>query len=158
MSVELLLKRESVVRYQVRLAALLDEQKYDEFVAEFTEDGAYRLIGRENHERGLPTCIIDDTRDRLIYRSQLISRQWHHGSFRETRMLSNFDVEFPAAEAAHAKANFAVYHTDAEGESRLHMVGRLEDSLVMREKRWRVRRRFAILETFKPREVIVYPP
>ena len=158
MSVEALLKRESVVQYQVRLAALLDEQKYDEFVAEFTEDGSYRLIGRENHERGLPTCIIDDTRDRLIYRSQLISRQWHHGTFRETRMLSNFDVELAGADAAQARANFAVYHTDAEGETRLHMVGRLEDSLVMRDERWRIRRRFAILETFKPREVIVYPP
>ena len=158
MTVEALLKRESVVRYQVRLAALLDEQKYDEFVAEFTDDGSYRLIGRENHERGLPTCIIDDTRDRLIYRSQLISRQWHHGSFRETRMLTNFDVEFAGADAAQAKANFAVYHTDAEGESRLHMVGRLEDSLVEKQGRWRIRRRFAILETFKPTDVIVYPP
>jgi len=73
-------------------------------------------------------------------------------------MLSNFDVEFPGADAAHAKANFAVYHTDAEGETRLHMVGRLEDALVMRDERWRIRRRFAILETFKPTEVIVYPP
>jgi 3-phenylpropionate/cinnamic acid dioxygenase small subunit len=158
MTIELLLRRDSVVQYQVRLAALLDEQKYDEFVAEFTDDGAYRLIGRENHERGLPTCIIDDTRDRLIYRSQLISRQWHHARFRETRMLSNFEVEFPGAEAAQAKANFAVFHTDAEGESRLHMVGRLEDSLTMKEGRWRIRRRFAILETFKPTDVIVYPP
>lgn len=158
MSVELLLKRESVVQYQVRLAALLDDQKYDEFVAEFTEDGRYRLIPRENHDRGLPTCIIDDTRDRLIYRSQLISRQWHHGPFRETRMLTNFDVDFPAADAARARANFAVYLTDAEGESRLHMVGRLEDSLAMREGRWRIRQRFAILETFKPTDVIVYPP
>jgi len=157
-SVELLLKRDSVVQYLVRLAALLDDQKYDEFVAEFTEDGSYRLIARENHDRGLPTCIIDDTRDRLIYRSGLISTQWHHGRFRETRMLSNFDVEFPGADAAQAKANFAVYQTDAEGESRLHMVGRLEDSLVTREGRWRIRRRFAILETFKPTEVIVYPP
>jgi 3-phenylpropionate/cinnamic acid dioxygenase small subunit len=158
MSVELLLKRDSVVHYQVRLAALLDEQKYDEFVAEFTEDGGYRLIPRENHDRGLPTCIIDDTRDRLIYRSQLIASQWHHGRFRETRMLSNFDVEFPGTDVAQAKANFAVYHTDAEGETRLHMVGRLEDSLVMKQGRWRIRRRFAILETFKPTEVIVYPP
>jgi len=158
MTVELLLRRESVVQYQVRLAALLDDQKYDEFVAEFTEDGAYRLIARENHDRGLPTCIIDDTRDRLIYRSGLISRQWHHGRFRETRMLSNFDIDFPAADAALAKANFALYHTDAEGETRLHMVGRLEDSLVERQGRWRIRRRFAILETFKPTEVIVYPP
>ena len=158
MTVELLLRRESVIQYQVRLAALLDEQKYDEFVAEFTEDGSYRLIPRENHDRGLPTCIIDDTRDRLIYRSQLISRQWHHGQFRETRMLTNFDVGFPAADTAQAKANFAVYHTDAEGESRLHMVGRLEDSLVMLDNRWRIRRRFGILETFKPTDVIVYPP
>ena len=38
------------------------------------------------------------------------------------------------------------------------MVGRLEDALVMRDERWRIRRRFAILETFKPTEVIVYPP
>lgn len=158
MSVELLVKRDSVVQYMVRLAALLDDQKYDEFVAEFTEDGSYRLIPRENHDRGLPTCIIDDTRDRLIYRSGLISTQWHHGHFRETRMLSNFDVEFPGADAAQAKANFAVHQTDAEGETRLHMVGRLEDSLVMQEGRWRIRRRFAILETFKPTEVIVYPP
>ena len=71
MSVELLLKRDGVIQYQVRLAALLDEQKYDEFVAEFTEDGSYRLIARGTVEerilamhrdkRALVSSILDGT-------------------------------------------------------------------------------------------------
>ena len=39
-------------------AAALDEARYDDWIALFTDDCEYRLQPRENHERGLPLATL----------------------------------------------------------------------------------------------------
>jgi hypothetical protein len=48
---------------------MLDDFDVNGAVAEFMPEGTYRLIPRENYELGLPVCIIDDDKNRLIYRA-----------------------------------------------------------------------------------------
>lgn len=153
-----LLKKEAVVAYLYRLCRMLDDFDIQGFVDEFTDDGSYRLIPRDNYERRLPVHVIDDDKRRLIYRMTLITDHWHYERFREMRMLSNVMVEFPGAEAATAKSNLIVYHTDAEGRTNLHMACILEDRLVALGGRWRMKDRLAILESFLPNEAVVVPP
>jgi 3-phenylpropionate/cinnamic acid dioxygenase small subunit len=151
-------RKEAVVAYLNRLGYLLDEFDIEGFVDEFTDDGRYRLVPRENYERGLAVHVIDDTRDRLRYRTRLIKEHWHYEQFRETRTLWNTLVLFPNPDAAYCRSNFAVYQSDAEGATELHLVGVFEDELVALGGRWRIRDRLAILDTFSPRKAIVVPP
>ncbi|MBF6570279.1 MAG: nuclear transport factor 2 family protein [Candidatus Binataceae bacterium] len=153
-----LLKKEAVVAYLFRLCRMLDDFEIKRFVEEFTDDGTYRLIPRDNHERKLPVHVIDDNKSRLIYRTNVITDHWHYERFRETRMLSNVMVEFPSDRNAIAKSNLIIYHTDAEGRTKLHMTCVLEDHLVALDGRWRIKDRIAILESFLPDEAIVVPP
>lgn len=153
-----LIKKESVVQYLHQLSQLLDDFDIERFVEEFTDDGTYRLIPRDNYDRNLPVCIIDDNKDRLRYRAKLITEHWHYEKFRETRFLSNFLISFPAETVALSRSNFVVYRTDAEGRTSLHMVGRFEDHLVWLNGHWRIKDRVAILESFLAQEVIVVPP
>ena len=153
-----LLRTQEVVDYLHWLCHLLDRFEIDVFVEEFVDDGHYRLIPRENYDRGLFVHIIDDTKDRLRYRRDIIQNHWHFEAFRETRSLSNTLVRFPTANIAETTSNFAIHHTTAEGATRLHLVGVFEDTLVRWDGRWRIKDRLAILETFSPDEAIVVPP
>ena len=152
------LKKEAVVAYLHRLCRMLDEFDVQGFVDEFTDDGSYRLVPRDNYERHLPVHVIDDDKRRLLYRTKLITEHWHYERFREMRMLSNVMVEFADAETAIAKSNLIVYQTDSEGRTNLHMACVLEDRIVALGGRWRIKDRLAILESFLPSEAIVVPP
>jgi 3-phenylpropionate/cinnamic acid dioxygenase small subunit len=155
---EFALKKEAVVAYLHRLCRMLDDFDVQGFVDEFTDDGSYRLIPRDNYERRLPVHVIDDDKHRLLYRIRLIKEHWHYERFREMRMLSNVMVEFPNAETALAKSNLIVYQTDAEGRTSLHMACVIEDKIIAMDGRWRIKDRLAILESFLPNEAIVVPP
>lgn len=157
-AIEYLLRKEAVVSYLHWLARLLDDFKTGQFAEEFLDGGTYRLVPRENFERNLPVCIIDDTKERLIYRSKLIDEHWHYDKFREVRFLSNIEVSFSGDGGARSMANFSVARINSEGEVSLHMVGRLEDTFAHHEGRWRIKDRLAILESYLPNEVIVLPP
>ncbi|GEM_PF-6050470 len=155
---EFALKKEAVVAYLHRLCRMLDDFDVQGFVDEFTDDGSYRLIPRDNYERHLPVHVIDDDKRRLLYRTKLITEHWHYERFREMRMLSNVMVDFPNPQTALAKSNLIVYQTDAEGRTNLHMACVLEDKLIASDGRWRIKDRLAILESFLPNEAIVVPP
>jgi 3-phenylpropionate/cinnamic acid dioxygenase small subunit len=154
---DLILKTQEVVNYLYRLAHLLDDFEIDAFVEEFTDNGTYRLITRENLERKFRIHIIDDDKPRLKYRRDLILQHWQYEKFRSTRVLSNPLVSFPERNRAEVKTNFVVYQTNSEGVAQLHLVGLLQDRLVF-DGRWRIAARLAILENSLPDDAIVVPP
>jgi len=152
-----LLDSESLRAYVARLAALLDDFKVGEFVEEFCDDGHYTLIPRENHERGYPVTIIDDTKKRLRYRQKLIENHWRIEKFRELRMLSPVCMDC-SGDTARGKTNFVIYRTDDEGSTKFHLAGVFHDDFRRHEGRWRIERRLAILDTYLPTEAVVLPP
>jgi anthranilate 1,2-dioxygenase small subunit len=153
-----LIKKEEIVSYLHYLCYLLDDYQIEKYVEEYTDEGHYKLIPRENHERDLFVSIIDDSKKRLRYRRDLILKHWHHEKFRENRSLSNILVEFPADDVAEAKSNFVIYQSNEEGVTNLHLTGVFEDRLVRRDDRWRIQNRLAVLDTFMPNHAIVVPP
>jgi 3-phenylpropionate/cinnamic acid dioxygenase small subunit len=155
---EFLLVKEEIVSYLGWLCHLLDDFEIGTFVEEFTDDGHYRLIPRENYVLNSPVCIIDDTKKRLRYRRDLILKHWHYEKFRENRSLGNILVRLTGDNAAETRATFVIYHTDEEGRTSLHLTGALQDKLIKQGGRWRIQDRLAILDTFMPQHAIVVPP
>jgi 3-phenylpropionate/cinnamic acid dioxygenase small subunit len=89
---------------------------------------------------------------------KLITELWQYEPFRETRMLSNVLVSAASEEAASATAAISVYRTNSEGESRLHMVARMEDLLLqVPGQGWKIKDRLVILESFKVHNNIILP-
>lgn len=149
--------RVEVAEYIYSLARMLDEFQLQEFIDQFTEDGRYVLIPRENHTRQWPVAIIDDNRDRLVYRKNLIERHWHYEPFRSNRLVSNCTVTRGEGDTLRAVSNFAVFYTTAEGTTRLHMTGVFNDDLLVVGGALRMKKRYAILDTFLPDEAVVLP-
>jgi 3-phenylpropionate/cinnamic acid dioxygenase small subunit len=150
--------RLEVAEFLYQAAYMLDEFRLEEFADQFTDDGRYVLIPRENHVRNLPVCVIDDDKNRLMYRNDLIRKHWQYEPFRENRILGNVLVHRVDATVVQAKSNFSVIHTSYEGASKLQLAGVFTDDLVREGKVWKIKRRYAILDTFLPDEAIVVPP
>lgn len=150
--------KSEVQDYIRKLGGLLDNLQVGAFVEEFSDDGHYQLIPRENLEGGYPVCLIDDSKPRLRYRQRMIEKHWHHEKFRELRMLSPVSVEVTdGGRAATAVTNFVIFRTDDDGASKLHVCGTFHDEFVKLD-RWRIRNRKAILDTYLPTQAIVLPP
>lgn len=150
--------RQEVAEYLYRLAYMLDEFRLEEFAEEFAADSRYVLIPRENHARNLQVCVIDDDKNRLMYRNDLIRKHWLYEPFRENRIVGNVLVEPLGEGSVQAKANFTVLRTSYEGATALHLAGVFNDELIRDAGGWKVKRRYAILDTFLPNEAIVVPP
>jgi hypothetical protein len=54
--------------------------------------------------------------------------------------------------------NFAIFRTDLQGRSHLHLCGTLEDELTRVDGRWRMYARRAVLDSYLPDFAIVLPP
>jgi salicylate 5-hydroxylase small subunit len=152
-----LLKQEAI-EYVRHLARLLDEFQIGKFVDEFVDGGHYRLIPRDNYEAGLPVCVIDDSKKRLRYRQKIIEKHWHYEKFQERRILSPVSVAVEGDSRADVLTNFAIFRTDIEGQSRLHLCGTFEDELRRVDGRWRISTRKAVLDSYLPDFAIVLPP
>ena len=153
----LLLKQEAI-EYIRHLARLLDEFQIGKFVDEFVDDGHYRLIPRDNYEAGHPVCLIDDSKKRLRYRQKIIEKHWHYEKFQERRILSPVSADIEGDRKANVLTNFAIFQTDLQGKSKLHLCGTFEDELRRVDGRWRINTRKAVLDTFLPDFAIVLPP
>src|SRR5262249_60648720 len=135
---EFVLKQE-VIEYIRYLGGLLDDFKIGEFIDEFSDDGNYQLIPRENYEAGHPVCIIDDTKKRLRYRQRLIEKHWHFQKFRELRILSPVSTTLHGGTSATAITNYVIYVTNEHGKPDLHVCSPLQDELTKKGCRWRMR-------------------
>ncbi len=157
-AVEIHLRKQAVLDHLYRVCEAIDNFDCETWADGFSDDCQYRMIPRENYDRGLPLCLIDDDRAGLLQRVKLITELWQYEPFRETRQLSNVVVTSPSEGTATAKATIAVYRTSSEGESSLHMVARIEDNLVnLGDRGWKIKERLVILESFKVHNNIVLP-
>jgi len=157
-AIEVLLRKQAVLDHLYKVCKAIDNFDCETWAESFTDDCRYRMIPRENYDQGLPLCLIDDDRAGLLQRVKLITELWQYQPFRETRLLSNVIVSSPSEGTATAESTMAVYRTTLDGESSLHMVARIEDTLVhVSDRGWKIQERLVILESFKVHNNIVLP-
>jgi 3-phenylpropionate/cinnamic acid dioxygenase small subunit len=97
----------------------------------FTQDALYKVMARENYERGLPLPTMSCEgrgmmRDRLtaIRRTSVyVPRQLRH-------LVSNIRVVEERAGSLRMRANFAVFESFEDTQSRVFAVGRYFDLIV----------------------------
>lgn len=124
--------RERAEQLLFRYAAVIDDGDLAEWPELFVEEGVYRLTSRQNHQRGLPACLLYFNgrammRDRVTAIRHALT--WSPHTYRHH--YSNLVVEPGASSEAPVglRANFLLYKTDEEGDSTLLATGRLIASL-----------------------------
>ncbi len=122
--------RDEIAELYARYAELLDEGDLLEWPGLFTEAGDYRIVSRENRERDFPLATmlcegraaIEDRVQAIRLASFFLPRALRHliGPLRIREESGGFRVD----------ANYAVFETHPEQETRVFNVGRYRDRIV----------------------------
>ena len=158
-----LLLKEEIEQFLYREAELLDERRYEEWLALFTEDAQYFMPMRRNvpHDEpereftraGTDVNWFDEGKDTLTRRVKQILTGIHWAEEPPSRichMISNVQVVTGAPLAAPpsevtVKSRFLVYRNRVETETDF-LVGKREDVLRRRDGGWKIARRKIVLD------------
>jgi anthranilate 1,2-dioxygenase small subunit len=126
--------------------ALIDMAKFDEWLDLFAEECRYRIIPRENLDRGLPAALVFcDSRAMLEDRIWALREANKYNIHTDRHMIGLPRV---LDDGLAAEAPFAVYQTDQEGETRLFATGLYRDRLERVGSRLKIRDKLILLDTF----------
>jgi 3-phenylpropionate/cinnamic acid dioxygenase small subunit len=158
-----LLVRQEIEDFLYREADLLDERRYEEWLALFTDDARYwmpmrRNVPRDEPEReftreGADVNWFDEGKDTLTRRVQQILTGVHWAEEPPSRichMVSNVEIltmsyPGPTPTEVTVKSRFLVYRNRVETETDL-LVGKREDVLRRVDGHWRIARRKIVLD------------
>ncbi|MBQ0930139.1 aromatic-ring-hydroxylating dioxygenase subunit beta [Ideonella sp. 4Y16] len=139
-------------------AAAVDAGDWDAWVALFTEDCVYRIVPRENFERGLPLATLAfDSRAMLQDRVYAIRETLFHDPYYQRhvvglpRLLSQDDA------GLRCEANYAVFRTKLSQLSTVFNVGRYLDRVVHTPAGWRFAERVCVYDSEMIPNSLIYP-
>lgn len=147
-------------QFLIREARLLDERRFEEWLALFTEEATYYMPGRTNPwqsgevadsiNKPGELAVFEDTRATLTTRVERLrtGKAWGENPPSRTRhLITNVDIEpvddDPAALTV--RSNFMVYRAQLEDDKDI-FVGSREDVLRHLDGGWKIARRTILME------------
>jgi len=114
-----------------RYATILDEGPLGSWSSLFRVDGSYRVITRENLDRGLPLALIlCESRAAIEDRTYAIENTTFALPRQTRHLITNLvTTEAEKSDGWRVEANFAVFESLEERPTRCHSTGRYRDIL-----------------------------
>lgn len=127
-----------------RTAMLLDDEKFDDWLALFDTDGTYELSAYSTEIRRWMTWQLSD---REALGRMLKDVDEHVRDPAQRRHIVGVPILELDGDHGRATSHFSLFRTSPEGQSSLYMVGRYEDRLVKRSGAWRYASHKVIVDT-----------
>ena len=138
--------------------ACLDERRFDEWPDFFTEECLYRVVPRENFERGLPlSTMMAETRGMLKDRVFGIQNTLYHQPYYQRHMMSGLFIRSHEDGVVKTQANYAVFRTKQNELSEVFNVGRTLDTIVEDGGRLRFREKICVFDSELIPNSLIYP-
>jgi anthranilate 1,2-dioxygenase small subunit len=138
--------------------ALLDGEKYDEWLNLFAPECRYNVVPHENYDRGLPAALIFcDSRAMLEDRIRALREANKFNIHRDRHLIGLPRIVGSHAGDREIEAPFAVYQTDQEGETRLFATGLYRDRLAAGPNGLKIRDKLILLDTFAVPSLLATP-
>ncbi|HEX2199229.1 MAG TPA: aromatic-ring-hydroxylating dioxygenase subunit beta [Burkholderiales bacterium] len=139
-------------------AERIDAERYEDWLELFTEDSVYQVIPRENVEQNLPASLIycnskNVLRDRIV---SLLNANEYNPHY-DRHMISGVRIVEQDEGLWQVSANYAVFQTSHEGQSRLFSVGRYADKIVRQNDRLLFREKRVIVDNFSVPSMLATP-
>ena len=141
-----------------RYAACLDHGDFKDWPEFFTEDCIYKLIPRENHDRGLLLATLSFESKRML-RDRVfgISETLFHQPYYQRHILSGVRVTGEEGGQLLAEANYLVIRTKKNQPSDVFNAGRYIDRLVRIDGRLLFASRLCVFDSELIPNSIIYP-
>lgn len=138
--------------------ACIDEGRYTDWPAFFTEECVYKVIPRENHDRGLPLATLAfESRGMLEDRVFSITQTLFHAPYYQRHVVSGILIKSVEQDVVHAEANYVVVRTLQNERSEVFNAGRYVDVLAREAGRLRFRERRCVFDSELIPNSIIYP-
>lgn len=153
-----MLVHHAIDRRNAAYAAALDERRFDDWPAFFTEDGQYKVQARENFDRGLPLALIAlESRGMMKDRVYGITQTIYHGPYYTRHIISPAQVLAEDGGVVHAQAHYAVFRTRPGDASEVYNVGRYIDQWVEQGGVLLLRARTCVYDSEMVLNSLIYP-
>lgn len=139
-------------------AACLDDGDYDQWPQLFTEDCRYRVVPRENYERGLPLSIMDlQSRGALMDRVYGITSTLFHAPYYQRHIVGPALITGREGDAINTEANYLVIRTKRDLPSDVFNAGRYIDRIIRTADGLRFASKFCVFDSELIPNSIIYP-
>ena len=139
-------------------AACLDHGELDEWPEFFTEECVYKLIPRENFDRGLPLATLSfESRGMLKDRVYGATQTLFHQPYYQRHLVSSIRVTGVEGDAVRTEANYLVVRTKKNELSEAYNCGRYIDRIVRDAGRLRFAEKICVFDSELIPNSIIYP-
>ncbi len=151
------LQRE-VEALQAEYVETIDDDRLEDWPELFTDRCLYRVIPRENADRGLPVAtIFCDSKGMLIDRIVSLRKANIYPLHHYRHVLSAVRVKSVHDDVIHVQSNYAVFQTRNDGKTTVYNVGKYLDEIVRVEDALKFKSKSAIFDTNRVDTLMVRP-
>jgi anthranilate 1,2-dioxygenase small subunit len=138
--------------------ALLDAAQFEDWLGLFAEECRYRVLPRENSERGLQAALIlCDSRAMLEDRIMALREANKYNIHSDRHLIGLPRILGPETDTLLVEAPFVVHQTDQEGETRLFAAGLYRDRVEAEGGQLKIRDKFVLLDSFAVPSLLATP-
>jgi 3-phenylpropionate/cinnamic acid dioxygenase small subunit len=136
----------------------LDEERFEDWPAFFTDPCVYKIVPRENFERGLPLATwLCESRGYLLDRVVAIRKTAMYAPRTMRRMVSAIRVLGWEGETLRVRANYLALETLQDELTRVFNTGQYHDVLVAEGGRLRFREKVCVFDSALVPNSLIYP-
>jgi 3-phenylpropionate/cinnamic acid dioxygenase small subunit len=136
----------------------LDEERFEDWPAFFTDPCVYKIVPRENFERGLPLATwLCESRGYLLDRVAAIRKTAMYAPRTMRRMVSAIRVLGWEGETLRVRVNYVALETLQDELTRVFNVGQYHDILVAEGGRLRFREKVCVFDSALVPNSLIYP-
>jgi salicylate 5-hydroxylase small subunit len=147
-----------LVQLYADYARAVDSGKWDLWPEFFVDDCIYRLVPRENHERGFPLATLSfESKGMLKDRVYGIRETLFHDPYYQRHVVGAPLVHSSSAERIESEANYAVFRTKLNELSTVFNVGRYLDVVVATPAGLKFASRVVVYDSEMIPNSIIYP-
>ena len=147
-----------LVQLYAEYAFAVDSGDWDLWPEFFVDTCSYRLVPRENHERGLPLATLSfESKGMLRDRVYGIRETLFHDPYYQRHVVGAPLVREASAERIESEANYAVFRTKLNELCTVFNVGRYLDVVVHTERGLKFESRLVVYDSEMIPNSIIYP-
>jgi 3-phenylpropionate/cinnamic acid dioxygenase small subunit len=139
-------------------AACLDEERFEEWPEFFTDPCLYKIIPRENFERGLPLATwLCESKGYLADRVTAIRKTAVYAPRYVRRIVTGIRVLGWTGEVLEVRASYLALETLQDELTRVFNAGQYRDKLMVEGGRLRFREKLCIFDSALVPNSLIYP-
>ncbi len=136
----------------------LDEERFEDWPGFFTESCLYKIVPRENFERGLPLATwLCESRGYLKDRVVAIRKTSVYAPRRVRRIVSGIRVIGWSGDVLETRASYAAFETLIDELTRVFNVGQYHDKIVVADGALKFREKICVFDSLLVPNSLIYP-